>query len=285
MNRLYILAIGMLISNMASAQWSKEKGKGYYKLSTWYLEANKHYTDTGLIDPNVTRGQFNVNFYGEYGISDRLNAIAYVPFFSRTYQNEVLSTTTGDLITPGESLNAFGDIDLGIRYGIFQNKKFVLSTSLILGLPTGNDAGGSDGSYQTGDGEFNQLLKVSAGIPFAIANIQLYAKASIGYNNRTQNFSDEIKSSAEMGINIAKIVWLTANLNIVSSLHNGSLNAQNNQGGSIFANNVEYTSSGFGVAVYITKKLGVSFNYASAFNGRIIYASPSYSGGIFLDIK
>ena len=60
---------------------------------------------------------------------------------------------------------------------------------------------------------------------------------------------------------------------------------QNNQGGSIFANNVEYTSSGFGVAVYLTKKLKVSFNYASAFNGRIIYASPTYFGGVFLDIK
>ena len=284
MNKLYLLIVTLLISNIAIAQWSKKKGDGYYKLSVWGLKSDQHYTDTGDIDPNITRGQYNINLYGEYGITNKINALIYAPLFSSTYQNDVFSNTTKELITKGESVNGIGDIDLGIRYSLLQNEKIALSTSLTLGLPTGNDAGGSDGSYQTGDGEFNQLLKVSVGVPFSIANFPLYSKAYIGYNNRTQNYSDELRLGAEVGINIAKIVWLTANLDVVSSLQNGSLSAQGSQG-SIFANNVEFTSSGFGAAVYVTKKLGVSLNYAGAFSGRIIYASPSYSAGIFLDIK
>jgi hypothetical protein len=38
-------------------------------------------------------------------------------------------------------------------------------------------------------------------------------------------------------------------------------------------------------AYYITKKLGVTLNYTTAISGRIIYANPSISGGIFLDLK
>ncbi|WP_148781546.1 hypothetical protein [Aquimarina intermedia] len=70
----------------------------------------------------------------------------------------------------------------------------------------------------------------------------------------------------------------------MQSLQNGSKSAQNSQG-SIFANNVEYTSVGGEIAYYITKKLGISLSYASAISDRIIYASPSLSGGIFIDIK
>ena len=37
------------------------------------------------------------------------------------------------------------------------------SISLSFGLPTGKVRGGSDGSYQTGDGEFNQQLRFHLG--------------------------------------------------------------------------------------------------------------------------
>lgn len=70
----------------------------------------------------------------------------------------------------------------------------------------------------------------------------------------------------------------------MESLKNGSLNAQNSNG-SIFANNIEYFGIGGEVSYYITKKWGVNLNVTGAFSGRIIYADPTISGGIFLDIK
>jgi hypothetical protein len=267
------------------SQWVKPKGKGYYKLSAWYLEYDQHYTDTGEKDPNTTRGNFNLNFYGDYGMTDKIDLIAYIPFFSRTYQNEVRSGTTGELINPGEAINAIGDIDLGIEYGILNTGKLALSSSLILGLPTGNNAGGSDGSYQTGDGEFNQFLKLGLGIPFSLGNAPMYSKIYAGFNNRTKDFSDEFRTGLELGINVFNNkLWLIGKSDIVKSLKNGSVNAQNNQG-NIFANNIEYVSLGAEVAYYITQKIGVSLNYTSAVSGRIISARPSYSGGVFLDVK
>ncbi len=282
---LYILFFTLIVSNMASAQWTKEKGDGYYKLSAWYLESNQHYTNTGEIDPNVTRGQFTINFYGEYGISDAFNIIGYIPFFSRTYQNDVLSGTTGNLLTEGEALNSIGDIELGLKYGIIQKDNWALSASLIFGVPTGNDSGGSDGSFQTGDGEFNQYLKTAIGIPFHLGDSNSYASAYFGYNNRTKGFSDELRSGLEIGFHTIKDkLWLIGKLSTIQSLNNGTLNAQTSQG-SIFANNVEFTSLGIEANYYFTKTLGLSLNYTGALSGRIIYAAPSYSAGVFLDIK
>ncbi|AXT61044.1 hypothetical protein D1816_12025 [Aquimarina sp. AD10] len=283
----YLVFVCLLFSvfHTVNAQWVKGKKKGYYKLSAWSLVADQHYTDTGNIDPNATRGLFNLSFYGEYGITNKLDIIAYVPFFSRTYQNDQVSGTTGEVILEGEDLNSIGDSDIGLRYSIVQHNKLALSASLKLGLPIGEDTGGSDGSFQTGDGEFNQLLQLDLGIPIILKEIPLYIKTFLGFNNRTQNFSDELHFGGEVGISFWKNkIWLIGRLSTVQSLQNGDRSAQSSQG-SIFANNIEYTSLGGEIAYYITKKIGLSFSYTSTIDGRIVYANPALSGGIFIDIK
>ncbi len=282
---IIILIIGLASSSSLFAQWSKGKGNGYYKLSAWYLKSDQHYTDTGAIDPNATRTQFNTNIYAEYGISAKFDLIAYVPFFARTTQNNQTSGTNGNVIEKGESFNSLGDVDLGINYAYYKKGKWTASAKLLLGLPTGDNNGGSDGSFQTGDGEFNQYISTALGYSTELGDLPFYAKSHVGYNNRSKDFSDEFRSGLEAGINLFNNkLWLISRLNIVKSFKNGTLSAVNNNG-SIFANNVEFTSFGFEGAYYITKKLGVSASFDSAFSGKVIAANPSFSGGIFLDIN
>jgi len=280
---LVVIAVFFVFQNNY-AQWVKGKGNGYYKLSAWSLVADEHYTSSGEVDPNATRGNFTLSFYGEHGITDKLDVIAYIPFFTRIYQNTQISGTNGNVLQDGEAVNSIGDIDLGVRYAWFKDKHFAISSTLKLGLPTGKQKAGSDGSFQTGDGEFNQLLNLDLGSSYQLFSKPSYAKVYLGFNNRTSDFSDEFHYGAETGIKLWNKFWLLGRLNSVKSFKNGSLSAQNTQG-SIFANNVEYVSLGVEGAYYITPKFGVSFTYASAVSGRIIYAKPSYSGGVFLDIK
>ncbi len=125
MNRKFAPTVLFLfLTTTLFAQWTKGKDKGYYKLSAWSVIADKHYTDTGEIDQNPTRGTFNFSFYGEHGLSKKLDLIAYIPFFTRTYQNNVVSKTRGNVITEGASLDAVGDIDIGLRYGLLK-KEFI----------------------------------------------------------------------------------------------------------------------------------------------------------------
>ena len=279
-----ILLVLIILPFSVSGQWTREKGKGYYKLSSWYLESDQHYNDQGTIDPNATRGIFTTSLYAEYGITKTWNLVAYLPFFSRTYQNDVISLTTGNIIAEGEAINAVGDIELGVVYGIIDAERFSLSGTLKLGIPSGENNGGSDGSYQTGDGEFNQLVLINGGIPLTVGLVSGYAKGYLGFNNRTNNFSDEWHVGMELGANLWNDrLLLIGKLQVIESFKNGSLNAENSQG-SIFANNVEYVNLGGEVAFYISKKWGLSLTYTNPISGRIIFVSPSYAGGIFLEI-
>lgn len=269
----------------AGGGWTAKKGEGYYKFSQWWIVSDQHFTDAGLIDPNVTSGIFNTSIYTEYGFTDRFTGIAYVPFFSRATMNNQLSETTGNIITEGDAINSFGDTDLGIKYGILKNKRVALAASLTFGLPLGNSSGGREGNLQTGDGEFNQILKLDAGIPFSIGKIPSYANIYSGFNNRSNGFSDEYRYGAEFGMGLMKKkLWLIGRITGIESLRNGDLGNDINST-SVFANNSEFTSYSLEAAYYINNKLGVSASFASAFRGEIIFASPSYSVGIFLDLK
>jgi len=284
MKRCIIVCIVVVsFTNIISAQWTKGKGKGYYKLSAWYLNYDQHYTGSGDKEPNITRTQFNINTYIEHGLTNKLDIIAYIPFFSNVTQNNQISETLGTVIKEGESVSAFGDIDLGFRYGLYKNQHWAADLKLLLGLPTGDDSGGSDGSFQTGDGEFNQYISSSLGYSKLVKGIPFYAKSYLGYNNRTEGFSDEFRTGLETGIKIDKL-WVVTRLNVVKSLKNGSLNAVSSNG-SIFANNVEFSSYGAELSYYFTDKIGISLGFDSAFSGRIIAMAPSFSGGLFFDFK
>lgn len=275
------LVVAFSSTVFAGGGWPQPKGHGYFKLFQWWIVADQHFTSTGKIDPNVTNGIFNTGVYGEYGFTDRITGIAYVPFFSRAYFNNTVSGTTGEIIEPGESINSFGDSNLGIKYGLIVNKPIAVSATLTFGLPLGNSAGGKTGRLQTGDGEFNQLLQLDAGAGFKLGKLNAYANIYAGVNNRSNGFSDEFHFGIETGTTFFKDK-LTAIVRLygIKSFKNGNLNEQINST-SIFANNSEHLSFSPELAYNINKKWGVSATVAGAFYGRIISANPTYSVGVF----
>ncbi len=283
---LFILLIGT--SNIyAGGPWPQPKGKGYFKLSQWWTVFDQHYTDQGKIDPNVTTGIFNTAVYGEYGITNRLTGIVYAPLFSRNYMNNLVSGTTNEVLIPGEALNSIGDVDLSIKYGLTQpGSKVPISATLLLGLPTGQVGGGTQGNLQTGDGEFNQMLRIDAGTGFKLDDeTSSYVSGYAGINNRTEGFSEEFRYGVEYGVGLMESkLWLIGRLDVVESFKNGETAGTVNST-SIFANNTEFSSFSFEAAYYINKSFGFSASYASAFQGEIIAAAPSYSVGIFWDLK
>ncbi|MEQ8904967.1 hypothetical protein [Ekhidna sp.] len=271
----------------AGGGWPKEKGTAYYKVSQWWVVAAKHYTSNGGIDPNATTGIFNSSFYGEYGITDRVTGIVYFPFFSRTFRNEQVSGTTGMVTSPGESVNSIGDTDIAVKYGISKpGSKFAFAGTFLLGLPLGKNDGGSDGSLQTGDGEFNQMLRFDLSRSFSIGSVNAYGNIYAAFNNRTKNFSDEFRTGGEVGASFLKSkLWTILRLDAVESLQNGLSSAEGSSGTTIFANNTEFVAYTYEVAYYATEKLGFSASYGGAFSARLILAAPSYSVGVFLDLK
>ena len=282
MKYLLIVLLVLMTSMMAFAGggWTQNKGSGYYKLSQWWIISDQHYTNTGEIDPNATRANFNTSIYAEHGITDRLTGILYFPFFSRAVLYEQVSATTGELLSEGDAINSIGDTDVSIKYGILKDGPVVLSATFTLGLPLGNSSGGRDGSLQTGDGAFNQMITVDISKSFAIGNTYPYLSVYTGFNNRTKGFSDEIRYGAEAGITIKNFTAIFR-LQGISSLFNGD-ETFNSLGTSLFSNNREFLAFTPEVAYTFSDKWGISAGYGTAFSGKLIFASPTYSVGIFL---
>ena len=278
---LAIIALLLGSPTLWAGGWPQPKNGGFFKLSEWWVVSDQHFTDVGRIDPNTTTGVFTTSFYGEYGFTDRLTGIAYFPFFSRTYFNNTRSATTGELLVEGEAINTVGDTDLGIRYGLIVDKPVVLSASLFLGLHLGEDSGGTAGNLQTGDGEFNQLLRLDVGTSFRIGRADAYATAYAGFNHRTQGFSEELRYGLEGGLNLFDGKLLTIlRLYGIKSLKNGELgNAIT--GTSLFVNNSEHLTFAPEVAYRLNDRWGISAGFGTALYGQLIFASTSFTAGVF----
>lgn len=284
----YIILLLLLPAfSYAGGGWTLPKGGAYYKVSQWWVVASKHYTTNGGVNPNPKTGIFNTSLYAEYGITDRLTGIAYFPFLSRNARSEQIALTPGMISVPEESITSLGDTDIGFKYALSKpGSKFAFAGTIQFGIPLGNDAGGSDRSLQTGDGEFNQLIRFDLSRSFSIGKINTYANIYTGFNNRTKDFSDEFRAGGELGANfINGKLWAIVRFDLIESLQNGSSTADNGTGVTVFANNTEYFAYTYELAYYVTQKLGISAATGRVFNASLILAAPSYSVGIFLDLK
>lgn len=275
----YVLIFALISFNHAFAGggWPQPKSHGYFKLSQNFIRSPYYFSPDGEIIDITTISLYTSSLYGEFGITDRLTGILYFPFFVRNTLNEVQYNQSGKT-EPGDSFNSVGDTDLSFKYGIVVNKPIVVSATLMLGLPIGKTSGGETQILQSGDGEFNQMIKIDVSSSFYPKPI--YVSAYAGFNNRTRGFSDEVRFGAEIGFTFKKFIPILK-LNTVHSLFNG--NAEVVQNG-IFSNNTEYVSPMLELNYQATEKLGISSSGGFALSGRNILASPNWSLGLYLKL-
>jgi len=272
----------------AGGPWPQKKGKGYVKLSESWMIFNQHFTIDGELEPNITTGVFNTGIYGEYGFTNKLTGIVNFTALARNYTNNLRSSTTQEILIPGETVNSLGDLDLGVKYGFTKaGAKVPISATLILGIPTGKNSAGSMGQLQTGDGEFNQMLQVDAGTSFQLGKkkkVNSYATAYLGFNHRTNDFSEEFRYGVEYGAGfMGSKLWLVGRVNALVPFENGDAPVSENI--NLYSNNVGYFSFNVEAAYYVTKKLGFSASYGGALAAQNIAAAPIYSVGVFLDLS
>ena len=281
MKKSTIIILLLLTTQMtwAGGGWPIPKGKGYFKLSEYFIRSNGYFAPSGDVIDIATAGIYITSLYGEYGITDRFGVIAYVPFFSRATLNEQVDRN-GNVLAQGDAVNSFGDTDISFKYGLITNKPIVVSATLTFGLPFGNDQGGETGVLQTGDGEFNTMIALEASR--GINGGKGWINTLVGYNNRSNNFSDEFRWGLEIGHKFGKKWSGGIKFYSVNSLNNGSDFETPSNG--IFSNNIEYLSFTPEVNYFIKENLGVSASIGGALSAKRVLASPGYSLGVFMTL-
>jgi hypothetical protein len=278
---LILILIYFTVASIAIAGggWPQPKNKGYFKLSQSYILSSRIFDGNGnVIDLTPSYGYFATSFYGEYGFTDRLTGIIYMPFFARATKTELQYNQPGVPTEPGAALNSFGDTDIAIKYGLLVNKPIVVSATILFGLPLGDNGATNANALQTGDGELNQILRVDASHSFYPK--KFYVSAYAAFNNRTKGFSDEVRFGAEIGWTLKKFIPILK-VSTVHSLFNGDVGVVQN---GVFSNNVEFISPALELNYQLTEKVGISGSMATALAASNILASPNFGLGVYLKL-
>ncbi|MEM7107276.1 MAG: hypothetical protein AAF519_03545 [Bacteroidota bacterium] len=277
MKKPSLLVLICILSNSLWSQnpWNKKRNEGFFKLDQTFIISDSFYTPEKDISDITTTGVYISSLYGEFGISNKVTGVFYFPFFFRSTLNELEFSQSG-VVEPGDELNSVGDATIGLQYQVLKKGRFSLSSSLVFGIPLGEDMGGRTQLLQSGDGEFNQLLRLHGGYSFYPK--PAYLAIGVGFNNRTRGFSDEFHLSVEAGYTVGEKLNLAIKLYNLSSFQNGS--TSESQTG-LFSNNLEFLSIGPEISYNLHENFGVTGAVFGAFSGRNILASPSFSAGLF----
>lgn len=251
--------------------WPQSKGGYYVKLSEWWVVSDQHFDENGDVQSNfVEYGYYATNLYAEYGFSPKLTCILHFPFLNYTYHVEPASLDR-------QSTWKTGDADLGLKYALMTDHPLNISSSLMLGLPLGYN---KDGPLITGDGEFNQIVRVDAGQGFLLFKSDAWFNIYTGYNHRTNGYADEWQYGMEFGIKLSdNNVSLMVRLDRIDALGNDATAPVNPQ--SLFSNYKEYLSLSPEVNYHIDQAWGITIGAGTALLGKNIFASPSFTFGIF----
>lgn len=276
---MFLVLTFMVGLDAAFAQgWSQKQGEGYFKLGQNVLVSDQYFSPDGTVTGIRTTGVFSTHIYGEYGLGNNWTVIGNIPFFASNTLNGIRFNQSGNEIPP-DRLDSFGDVDLAVKYGWFQDKGVVFATTLLFGIPTGTINGGETEILQTGDGEFNQMLR--ADVSFSLHPVPVFFSTYAVLNNRTRDFSDEFRYGFDLGY-FNKGLLLAFHLNAVKSFYNG--NAENVNNG-IFSNNMEFLLPSFEIAYSLKSGIGLSGYINHFLRGQNVLKGTGFGIGLFYRLE
>ncbi|GBD96206.1 MAG TPA: hypothetical protein ENG83_06465 [Nitrospirae bacterium] len=189
---LLVAAACIFISNGAFAAWTQAKGHSYNQLTLSYYEtkqktstiqrdSNKQVTSLNSGIHRIDSAKFvstKVSYYGEYGITNQLTAIASGGWdWVRSNDNLKYAGESGP--------SGIGDIILGLRQKISDNigGGALMSVQVDVKVPEAYDYK-SPTTYQSlGEGQYDTSVNLLIGKGFAKG----YAVLSTGYKYRFEN--------------------------------------------------------------------------------------------------
>jgi hypothetical protein len=254
-------------------------GAGWLRLGQQVIGSNAFFDSNEDIVPIRTNMLYTSSLSGEYGLSDRFSVTVNFHFFVRTTINNIQYNQSGE-IEQGRALNSIGDSEIGLRARLFNVSNLTALGFVKLGLPLGTKSTiGTDSDLQTGDGEFNQLAGLQ--LLLAVANEKLFISGYCALNNRTENYSDEIRFGFSANYYSDKFTVM-AKFNVLETLFNDTAPVSLN---GIFSNHREFVSPGVEVMFRPFPCIGIFTSVDFYPSGRNTLAATDFSTGLELMIR
>jgi hypothetical protein len=274
-NFVTITLLFVCLSSFSQSPWTKEKGKFYTQLSFTTIPSY----DMLFGDPNYSiNGQISDNtlqFYGEYGVSDKTTVILNLPYKIITHTGLVNPCLVAPCSKYSNKKNDLGNIEIGLKHN-FYNKGWLVSGQFSVEVNTGSFNANS--GIRTGYNAFTFTPLFLAGKGFGKSYIQTFAGGRI----RTNNYSSNFKIGGEYGKKVGKNIWLIGFLDIEKSLENGNiiLPASNLATG-LYVNDQDYGVVGVKAIAEFSDNFGITASLPAAFFGNNVAQQIAFSFGVY----
>lgn len=269
-NLLFLLTVLLLHTSGGESfagAWTAPQGSFYEKLGFNYYYSHESFDPKGgRTGASAAKfSDYNLTNYFEYGVTNDLTVIN-----SLTYK--WLESTSGAAKTSADGL---GDVDLGVRYKLFEGSAGIFSTQALVKVP---GAYGQSDPLPLGNGQFDTELRLLFGrslYPF----LPGYANVEAGYRFRAAEPSDEIRYLVELGFDITKDLYTRGKLDGILCMNNGV--KRNSSGNPTAANNYDLGKLDLALGWKVTPSLGVEIGYRPDIYGQNTAAGANYSFAVY----
>ncbi|WP_277479606.1 hypothetical protein [Catalinimonas alkaloidigena] len=268
----------MLIAEEATAQsgWVRNKGETFTQLSVSSFQSDRYHNLEGEQLTTTDFAQHHLNFYAEYGITERLSIIANWPFV----RAHGFSST--------ETIWGIGDLRVDAKYGFLQ-EVLPIAISFAMEAPIArpnrfaeNEDGLGSINLPTGDGEWNFWSGIA--ISGSLDPLPAYINLSAGFNKRTsfegQKFNDQWVANAQFGYQFFQKIWFQLSLGVQNTIGEpkGVVSFVRGDG-------TAFTQYGLNLSYELNKAWGIGLQYynnADFLVDRVnVYESPTLGISVF----
>ncbi|NJL75873.1 MAG: hypothetical protein HC892_13470 [Saprospiraceae bacterium] len=260
--------------------WVRTKSSYYAQAAASLFSSSDYYSLDGDLNLNGnTFTNYALSMYGEYGITNNITLIGNIP---------ILKINQFDVTEPALGI---GDIRIGAKYKLLAQ----IPTTLALEteIPTGDGILFTDSkspnalgiieqiNLPTSDGEWNFLVTLATSM--SSSNGKTFGSLFGTINLRTESFSHQYKSGAEIGHYLFDRLWLIGKLQI-----NGTLSDSPNKAVSfLYGEGTTYTAFGATAIYQLNEQLGLVFSYFDyedfLLKRKNIYDGATFSIGVSIE--
>jgi hypothetical protein len=269
-NKFKICLLSFLISPLLLAQspWLQGKNNAFVQVGFSGIYYNEVKTSTETISGLANFRDVTIQLYSEYGISDKLDILAVLPYKFIGYD--------GILLPANENLTGIGNITLGLKYKICDGT-WKLSAGLNY---IGNSIkANADKGLRTGFESNTYLPYISIGS----ATGKWYYFGNLGYGYMSNNYSDYLKIGGEVGYKFIKNTHIIAITDLRNTFNDATFeNNSNYEATGFYLDGQKYLAAGLKLNhEFIADKIGANISTIGAFNLENAPNAPSINIGFY----
>ncbi|MCU0600827.1 MAG: hypothetical protein MUE70_16385 [Desulfobacterales bacterium] len=207
-----VLAMGVAAlsaTDLFAGAWTQEQSSSYHRAAVNYYYADEEYDQDGDSRSMAFNGEFtdfNLSYYGEYGLIDELTIFTSIYYKDIEREDDYFKFET----------DGMGDMDLGARFRLHTSDIGVFSAQGLVKIPEFYD---EDDALPLGNGQYDYELKLLYGHSLWPV-IPGYMNLEAGYRWRAEDPSDEFRYLVEVGSDLGKNFYARAKLDAIVSMDN-----------------------------------------------------------------